>query len=151
MIEISSIVILLLMALIMGSITGLSPGLSAVTGLIMVMPLMHLFDPYEIVIFWAAFICVTQYYGSVSALLFKVPGETSSLPVLKHSADLKTLRSVLKTYRVTAVSSYVSALVALVLFSAIIWFMKDSCHYLECDIPVGHLAVVDFHESALDI
>lgn len=128
MIDPVSLLLLLILALVAGSITGLSPGLNPVTGLIMIMPMMIFFDPYEIVIFWAAFICVTQYYGSVSALLFKVPGETSSLPVLKHSAGLESLRSVLKTYRITAVSSYVSALVALALFSTIIWSLKNSWH-----------------------
>jgi putative tricarboxylic transport membrane protein len=125
MIEIWSLVFLSGLAIVLGAIVGLLPGLNPVLGLMLILPWLVSFDAHQIIIFWISYICVTQYYGSVAALWFKLPGETSSLPVLNQTKHLNSTRSILKCYRLTALSSLISSIVALILFSLIVWALQD--------------------------
>lgn len=113
---ISFILLILTLALVQGAIVGLMPGLNGVVGVIVLLPLFYYWPTEAILLFFSCYICVTQYFGSVSALLFKVPGEGSSLPVLDVSIRLKRFTSVVKTYRTTALTSLVGALVGIALF-----------------------------------
>lgn len=122
--------ILLLMivisSVVVGAVVGLMPGLNPVLGLILILPVLSGLDAYTIVIFWVCYICATQYYGSVAALWFRIPGETSSLPVLNHSRHLRSVSAVLRCYKLTAMGSIIAALLALIVFAVIAWGMQHS-------------------------
>ena len=112
----SFILLILTLALVQGAIVGLMPGLNGIVGVIVLLPFFYNWPVEAILLFFSCYICVTQYFGSVSALLFKVPGEGSSLPVLDVSIRLKRFTSIVKTYRTTALTSLVGALVGITLF-----------------------------------
>jgi putative tricarboxylic transport membrane protein len=118
--------LLIIAATMLGAIVGLLPGFNALVGLIMAMPFIGYAPVWSILIFWTCYLTVTQYYGSVSALLFKVPGETSSIPVLLASSTIARTRGIIKSIRVTAFSSLIAGLVGIVGFGMFILFLKNS-------------------------
>ncbi len=118
--------LLIAAAIMLGAVVGLMPGFNALVGLIMAMPFIGHLPVWSILIFWTCYLTVTQYYGSVSALLFKVPGETSSIPVLVASSTLAGTRAIIKSVRVTAFSSLVAGLIGIAGFGLFILFLKNS-------------------------
>lgn len=137
------LIYILAIALVFGAIVGIVPGLNPLTGLILTMPLVANFSVEYILIFWVCYICVGQYYGSVGALLFKVPGETSSLPMLSASQNLKLTRSVIKSYRLTAFTSLVASLIGVAGFAIILWLLQDSWYQLfSVKVVVSFLVLI---------
>ena len=124
------IVIIMLLALVQGALVGLLPGLPAMVGLFVLFPLFVKWPIEAILLFFSCYICVTQYFGSVSALLFRVPGEGSSLPALEVSLKLKRFTSVVKAYRVTALTSLIGALVGITLFVIMFLMFRTNWAYL---------------------
>jgi len=110
----------------MGILVGLLPGLPAMVGLFILLPLFYNWPPEAILLFFSCFICVTQYFGSVSALLFKVPGEGSSIPVLDISLKLKNFNSIVKVYRTTAFTSFVASLLGILIFVILFLVFKNN-------------------------
>ena len=125
MIDPINLAILIPSAIMAGAVVGLLPGLNGVLGLIAILPFMHNFSVHEILLWWVCYLCATQYYGSVSALLLKVPGETSSLPALLQSRDIVTTHAALRCYKTTAYTSFVGAITGLVLFAMLLWLVRD--------------------------
>jgi len=110
----------------LGAIVGLLPGMTPLMGLMLILPVIQGYSAEVIIIFWACYLSVTQYYGSVGALLFKVPGETSSLPVLNASRDLRSVRNVVRAYRNTALGSLLASLLAVVLLAVAFLWLQDT-------------------------
>jgi putative tricarboxylic transport membrane protein len=113
MTTIGLILFVLFFSVVLGILVGLLPGLPGVIGLLLFLPMLSGLPPELAVLFFCCCICVTQYFGSVSALLFRIPGEASSLPALHVASQLKQATSVIKAYRVSAFTSLVASLTAL--------------------------------------
>jgi len=107
------ILFVLFFSVVLGMLIGLLPGLPGVIGLLLFLPMLSNLPPELAILFFCCCICVTQYFGSVSALLFRIPGEASSLPALNVALQLKQATSVIKAYRVSAYTSLVASLTAL--------------------------------------
>lgn len=121
------IFLLLLVAIALGAIVGLLPGMNPLLGLLLILPVIGENTPvWLLLIFWACYITVTQYYGSVSALLFKVPGETSSLPVLEASKTIKGTRATIRALRLTAASSLIASVIGILGLAIVFWTLRDS-------------------------
>ena len=117
----------LVLALMMGMIVGMAPGMSSVVGLVLCMPVIGHLPVTTILVFFACYLCVVQYYGSVSALLLKIPGETSSLPVLTAGQDLRG-QGLIKGLRLTALTSFVASVLATMVFALL--FLLDRSAWL---------------------
>lgn len=126
----SLILVVLLLALAQGALVGLLPGLPAMIGLFVLLPLFAHWPVEAILLFFCCYICVTQYFGSVSALLFRVPGETSSIPALEAGQHLQRFTSIVKAYRATALTSFIASLVGVVLFLVIFFAFQHYWPYI---------------------
>ena len=124
------IIIVFLLAMVMGAVVGLLPGLPALLGIFLLLPVFAKWPAEAILLFFSCYICVTQYFGSVSALLFKVPGESSSIPALEISEKLKRFTSIVKAYRATALTSFIASLIGVVLFLTIFFVFKKYWPYI---------------------
>jgi putative tricarboxylic transport membrane protein len=124
------ILTVLLLAIVQGAIVGLLPGLPAMIGLIILLPLFANWPVEAILLFFSCYICVTQYFGSVSALLFRIPGESSSIPALDAGKKLKLFTSIAKAYRATALTSFVASLVGIALFLVIFLVFQHYWPYI---------------------
>lgn len=112
------------LAIAMGIVVGILPGMSSVVGMILAMPLIGHLSVHEILMFFACYLCVVQYYGSMSALLFRIPGETSSLPVLIASQGLKA-RPIIKSIKITALGSFVASMLGIIVLFLIFSIDKN--------------------------
>jgi len=124
------ILTVLSLAMLMGMLIGLLPGLPGMIGVIILLPVFAHWPVEAILLFFSCYICVTQYFGSVSALLFRVPGESSSIPALEVALKLKNFTSIVKAYRTTAFTSLVGALIGIVLFVILFSIFRHNWPYL---------------------
>lgn len=74
--------LIILFGLFMGVMIGLLPGLPAFLGLILLYPFVDLLSIDQILAYWLATQIGSQYFGSVAAILLKIPGEASSMVYL---------------------------------------------------------------------
>ena len=74
--------IFVLLGVLAGTIAGLIPGIGIFVTLLILYPWLLSLSPMDTFIFYIALVSTTQYVGSVSATIFGVPGESSSLPAV---------------------------------------------------------------------
>jgi putative tricarboxylic transport membrane protein len=140
---VTDLALLLILAVVLGALVGILPGLSPLLGLVLTLPLVSWAPVWAILIFWTCYLTVTQYYGSVSAILFKVPGETSSLPVLSASGSIKGTRAIVRSLQVTAFSSLLASMVGIIGLALVILFLEDSWNNLfRTNISVIFLSIL---------
>lgn len=140
---VTDLLLLLTWAVILGAVVGILPGLNPLLGLIMTLPAIAWAPVWAILIFWTCYITVTQYYGSVGAILFKVPGETSSIPALSASSSITGARGVIRAMRVTAFSSLVAGMIGIAGMAMLIKGLENSWAVLfRTEITVAFLVVV---------
>jgi len=140
---ITDLVLLLGWAVALGAVVGLLPGLSPLLGLILTLPMIAWAPVWAILIFWTCYLTVTQYYGSVGAILFKVPGETSSIPALTASQSITGTRGIIRSLRVTAFSSLIAGIIGIVGFAVLTMALKDSWSVLfRTSVTVTFLALL---------
>lgn len=115
-----------------GIIVGVLPGLGATALLLMVYPLLQYFDLLSLFVFYFALINSSQYYGSVSATVYGVAGELSSIPAVKHGHALFLDGHGSEALVRAATASFIAALFAITLFVLLAntdifsYFMKSS-------------------------
>ena len=122
--------LILVLAIVQGALVGLLPGLPAMIGLLVLLPLFAKWPVEAILLFFSCYICVTQYFGSVSALLFRVPGESSSIPALEAGKSLHRFSSIAKVYRSTALTSLIASMLGIVLFLIIFFLFQHYWPYI---------------------
>jgi TctA family transporter len=74
-------------AVFLGTIVGLIPGVNISSALLLSYPLLLIFDPITVVVYYAVLISLSQYFGSVSATFFSMPGSMTAIPALKDAHD----------------------------------------------------------------
>jgi putative tricarboxylic transport membrane protein len=68
----------------MGSIIGILPGIGPAMILLAITPLIGAFELITLFTFYSCLISSSQYFGSVSAIVYGVPGEISSIPAVRN-------------------------------------------------------------------
>lgn len=78
----------------LGTIAGLVPGLGYFVTLMLIFPLLLNFNIEQLLIIYIAIITLSIYVGSIPATLYGIPGDSSSMPVVYESRNLKSLKQV---------------------------------------------------------
>lgn len=105
--------------LLSGVLTGLMPGVGIMLGFLLFLPLIPL-DPLSILLYGITLKVGSQFFGSMAVLYLKIPGESSSMPVLLELKNLK-IEDTYKAVMLTNVGSLVASVFAtIVLF----WFLQ---------------------------
>lgn len=102
-----------LLAVISGILVGLLPGINIWTPLLIMFPFINVLPVWSIVVIWLGSLIGSQYFGSVAALLYRIPGESSTLIYFKDISGL-TRNERLLLIRATAIGSLAASMVALV-------------------------------------
>ena len=120
--------LILVLGLVTGILVGLLPGLPAFLGPLMLFPFIHDMSIEHILAFWLACQIGSQYFGSVAAILLKIPGEASSMIFLE---DLKNLSSNDRydLIRQTAWGSTIGSLLSLILL-VVVYYLGLSEHLI---------------------
>lgn len=118
------LILVIVAAVIAGIVIGLLPGLPIWAGVFLLFPLLDHLPLWQIVIMWTGILIGSQFFGSVSALLLKIPGETSSLVYINDVRQL-SLSDRLDLIRQTAWGSAIATAIGLI-FVAVIFYTTSS-------------------------
>jgi putative tricarboxylic transport membrane protein len=112
-----SILFSLLLGMCFGIFTGLIPGFGVLAALLVSLPLLKIFNPLELILFYAAMMCTVQYIGSVVAIYLGIPGENTSLIASKfgHRVYKKNPKFGQALVTATAFSSLFASVIGLLL------------------------------------
>lgn len=106
-------VLAILTGTITGAAAGLLPGIGPFGAMILLMPYLQTLEWFNIVIFYACMILTCQYYGSISGIMFGVPGEISSVPASIAGFNLSVNGYTRQAIICTGVGSFVGSLVGI--------------------------------------
>lgn len=102
---------------VIGSLVGLAigivPGMGAGFVMIATYGILSTWDPTQIIAFYVAVTMSSQFAGSVSALIFGLPGEVTSQPALSERHDLQLNGQIGTAVKHTALSSLIAVCFAL--------------------------------------
>lgn len=112
--------------LVMGVMAGLLPGISVFVILTIAYPLLISVSPVNVLIFYIITVSLSQYFGSVSATFFSIPGTTSSIPSVIEGHSLLKKGEADKAIMFAAIGSFVGSMFAL----AITYLFLDYIFYL---------------------
>lgn len=114
-----SMFLLLIVAIILGTIFGALPGVSATMAVALGVPFTYSMDPIKGIAFLVAIYCSSITGGSITAILFKIPGTPSSAPTTIEGYALaqqgKAGYAMGVSLAVSAIGGMFSALVMLLL------------------------------------
>ena len=96
----------MLLGIISGVMAGLLPGIPVFLGFMLFLPFVPV-DPLMIVIYGIVMNIGTQFFGSMSALYFKVPGESSSFPILLELKNFDTPEKIHHAIKLTTLGSLI--------------------------------------------
>ena len=106
--------------LIGGVLTGIMPGIGIMLGFLLFLPLIAI-DPLCVLLYALVLKVGSQFFGSMAVLYLKIPGESSSFPVLLELKNLKS-EDIYKAVMLTNFGSLVASIFStLVLF----WFIQS--------------------------
>jgi len=77
-----------IIGILIGIIAGLIPGFGIFTSLIVLYPFLLKLDPINMLSLYVGLASATQFSGSVSAIIYGVPGEQSSIPAVTEGHKL---------------------------------------------------------------
>jgi len=105
--------------LISGVLTGLMPGVGIMLGFLLFLPLIPL-DPLCILLYGIVLKVGSQFFGSMAVLYLKIPGESSSYPVLMELKHLK----IEDTYRAVMLTNFGSLVASMFSTLILFWFLQ---------------------------
>ncbi len=100
---------------LLGAIAGLLPGVGVFTALLISMPFLIGVDPVNILIFYVAITSVSQFVGSIPAIMLGIPGEYSSMPAVIESKNIVSAEEKSSAIVQTAIGSAFGSLFVLCL------------------------------------
>lgn len=95
-----------------GILTGLLPGLPAWLIPFAVIPFLSSMSIDQVLIFWLLSVIGSQYFGSIASIMFKIPGEGSTLVYITQVKNF-SLSSREKLVQLVAMSSSIASILAL--------------------------------------
>jgi TctA family transporter len=140
-----SVSLILLLGLVSGILIGLLPGLPAYIGPLILFPFISHLGVDQILAFWLATHIGSQYFGSVAAILLKIPGEASSLVYIKD-LDRLTITQRLDLIRQTAWGSTIGTLTALAVMLIVYYlgFADGLLHLTSNNVKISLLLILMF-------
>jgi len=107
----------ILLGVLLGVFCGVIPGIGNFLCLLIVLPFLSQFDPVQILVCYVALTSISQYVGSIPAIIVGVPGEASSIQAVIESKNLKSTQEIKQSIVGSAVgSTFGSMIVVLMCF-----------------------------------
>lgn len=105
---------------LLGTLVGVLPGLGPTTAISILLPLSYsINDPLSSIIFLAGIYYGTQYGGSTTAILMRLPGETSSLVTMLDGYEMTRRGRAGAALTIAAFSSFFAGTVATILIALV--------------------------------
>ena len=104
-----------------GFISGFIPGIGNFACLLILFPYLFTLDPIQILLLYVALTTISQYIGSIPAITYGVPGESSSIPAVIESKNLKTSKQTYQAIVQSAIGSTFGGIIVLM----VTWLAVD--------------------------
>lgn len=102
---------------ILGLIVGVLPGIGAVAGVALLLPLTYRLDPTTAIILLAAIYYGTMYGGSFSSILLNIPGEPTSIMTAIDGYEMTKKRGSGKALFASNISSFIGGTIGIVILT----------------------------------
>ena len=126
----------------LGLISGLIPGVGNFILMLLALPFLSVFSIVELLIMYASMAAISQYIGSIPAIVYGIPGESSSYPAVAESRNLTTVQQVSQAISGSAFGSVVGSLTVVGLCYAFVEYTDLIKHFYNTKILVGLLVLV---------
>lgn len=107
--------VLFVCGILSGVFAGLVPGVGVFTTLVLLYPFLYTLSLNEIFILYVPLIVISQFVGSIPALFFKIPGESTSLVATEYGHNL-FMKGEHDLVPLTALGSFVATILSAILF-----------------------------------
>jgi len=137
MIEIISVLPSMGMGMLAGIVTGMLPGPGPLTAVMLLWLWLIKLDVINLLVFFFALSNTTQYFASVSAIVYGVMGDITSQPAVTHGHRLFRQGRGLEALVWSSTGSFVASVMAIASFAAIMtvvqpvvpWLLQDSVYF----------------------
>lgn len=119
---------------VFGIISGLVPGVTLFVSLVMAYPFLLMMSPIEVMVAYITIASMSQFFGSVSATLFSVPGSLTSLPALYEGHALTKNNQGGEAIMYSAIGSFIGSVVAVGLSIALIGYIYEAFSFLTTEL-----------------
>ena len=120
---------MILLGCLLGMLTGLIPGLGLFTALMIAYPWLVKLSATDLIIFYISMAAASQYTGSISALVLRIPGEVNSIFALKEAPILIKENKLDMAIFSSALGSMVGGIGALLLTVFLLNFLEPYISY----------------------
>lgn len=114
------LVLAMMLGNLAGILVGILPGIGPTALLVMTYPALSYFELWPLFIFYFALLNASQYYGSVSATVYGVAGELSSIPAVRNGHHLFNQGQGDTALIYAATGSFFASLFAIVIFVSLV-------------------------------
>lgn len=121
----------MLLGTLFGFLAGLLPGIGTSTMIVVFFSFLIKQNILFLLIFYASMISASQYAGSITALVFGIPGENSSLPIIELRDYLKKEDQLAEAITFTAIGSFVGAMLIFAFTLSILDVANEYTFYLK--------------------
>lgn len=119
--DFSILFVSVLLGLVSGFLAGLLPSINLSLAFILFLPFIPN-DPFAIICYAMVLSVGSQFFGSQAIFYYKLPGETSSVPLLLEMNNLNDPKKIRNAIEITTLGSLVSSFIAIaVLWLALAW------------------------------
>ena len=126
----------------LGLVSGLIPGVGNFVLMLLIWPFLSVFGIVELLIMYASMAAISQYIGSIPAIVYGIPGESSSYPAVAESRNLTTVQQVSQAISGSAFGSVVGSLTVVGLCYAFVEYTDLIKHFYNTKTLVGLLLLV---------
>jgi len=135
------------LGVVVGIIVGLLPGIGPASAMLLVYPFTSSIPLHSLFIFYFAMLLSTQYYGSISAIVYGIVGESSSVPATIYGHRMFSTGRGTDALLATANSGAIGSLFAIGVLWVTIFLLHDYFYLLfkntvKVSIIVSAMAVV---------
>jgi len=133
MIEIINVLPSMGMGMLAGIVTGMLPGPGPLTAIMLLWLWLTKLDVINLLVFFFALCNTTQYFASVSAIVYGVMGDITSQPAVTHGHRLFQQGRGLEALVWSSTGSFIASVVAIVGFALILLMIKPMIPWLLQD------------------
>lgn len=126
----------------LGIISGLIPGVGNFVLMLLIWPFLSSLDMFELLILYASMASISQYIGSIPAIVYGIPGESSSYPAVSESKRLTSMKQVSQAISGSAFGSAAGSMIVVGLCYTFVEYTDLIKHFYNTKIMVGLLLAV---------
>jgi len=135
------IVFAFFMGMGLGIISGIVPGVNVFVSVLLVFPILLSWEPTSIMFMYITLASVHQYFGSVSATVFAIPGTSTSLPALHEGHAMFQDGRGGQAIMTSAIGSFFASFFAIVLIQIMLPYLTVFYQIFNTHVQVVLLTI----------